>query len=122
MNRAVLLLGVMVFAICGYAGAASGGPTMGGMDGGGGMSGPGPAHDTHLRADKGPQLGDRCDTCHDGKPGRRTVNYDHCIPCHSPDGAFDGMYDPVIGARYNWGRMYSYIYNADGTLRTGKEQ
>ncbi len=87
------------------------------MSGRGGVS-----HQTHWSAEWGPKLGDKCYTCHDGKPGRRTVNYSHCISCHSPGGAFDGVNDPVIGARYNWGRMSSYIYDDNGALRPGKEK
>ncbi len=82
----------------------------------------GGAHGVHWTAEWGPKLGDRCDTCHDGRPSRMTVNYEHCNPCHSPGGQFDGVNDPVIGAKYNWGRMSSYVYNADGTLKAGKEQ
>ncbi len=90
------------------------GGAMGGLSGG--------AHGVHWTAERGPKLGDRCYTCHDGRPSRRTVNYEHCIPCHSPGGQFDGVNDPEIGAIYNWGRMSSAVYNTDGTLKAGKEK
>ncbi len=92
------------------------------MDIGGGGMMRGASHQAHLTAEWGPKLAGKCYTCHDGKPSRRTVNYNHCTPCHSPDGAFDGMNDPVIGARYNWGRRSSLIYDSNGKLRPGKEK
>ncbi len=82
----------------------------------------GVSHQTHWNAPWGPRLGDKCSTCHDGRPSRRTINYEHCIPCHSPDGKYDGVNDPVIGAKYNWGRRSSRIYDENGNLRPGKEK
>jgi hypothetical protein len=71
----------------------------------------GVSHQTHFNDPKGPQLGtDTCFTvCHlssfdfrifkDNQP-IETTNV--CDDCHSPDGAFDGVDDPVIGAKPNW--------------------
>lgn len=71
-----------------------------------------PSHATHLDPDpRGPAIA--CTICHadtssasphlllfeDGKPLSETKS---CDPCHSPDGAFDGINDPVIGAKTNW--------------------
>ncbi|HFQ89120.1 MAG TPA: hypothetical protein ENK27_03500, partial [Desulfobulbus sp.] len=68
---------------------------MGGGMGGGGMGG-WASHHVHWDREWGPKLGNKCFPCHDGRPSRRTVNYSHCIPCHSPDGAYDGVNDPEI--------------------------
>ncbi|MEN8164888.1 MAG: hypothetical protein ABFS37_12220, partial [Acidobacteriota bacterium] len=41
-----------------------------------------------------------------------------CDPCHSPEGTYDGVNDPVSGAKANWaGGVYS-----GGALATGKER
>ncbi len=125
MKKVAFLFGTFFFlGLCGHFNMAGArGPSR--MDTGQAMGGRpgGVSHQTHLNYDWGPKLGDKCYTCHDGKPGRRTVNYAHCNPCHSPDGAFDGVNDPVIGARYNWGRMSSLIYDDDSaSLRPGKEE
>ncbi len=45
---------------------------------------------------------------------------DVCDICHSPDGAYDGVDDPVIGAKNNW--RTGGVYAADGTLKAGKEK
>ncbi|MDY6987277.1 MAG: hypothetical protein SWQ30_04395 [Thermodesulfobacteriota bacterium] len=97
-----------------------------GHDGGAGTY---QSHSTHTENDsddvKGPNK--TCDTCHD------TDNYFHfadsattlaattvCDKCHSPDGAFDGVNDPDVGVKDNWG---GGIYEADGlTLKQGKEK
>ncbi|MGA1874760.1 MAG: hypothetical protein ACMUIA_04055 [bacterium] len=89
------------------------------------QAGPGDAaHDTHLNVTRGPQLGSNCATCHTDKPpSEANADYSRCIPCHSPDGAYDGMNDPDIGAVSNWGAgAFSAIYEADGSLREGKEK
>jgi hypothetical protein len=71
-------------------------------------------HVTHLTDPKGPMLGEQgCDVCHNATP-----LYDNCIDCHSPDGAFDGIYDLNIGAVYNWAEG---VYTEDGQLKPGKE-
>ncbi len=45
---------------------------------------------------------------------------DVCDLCHSPDGAYDGVDDPVVGAKNNW--RTGGVYAVDGTLKTGKEK
>ncbi len=123
-NRILVIVAAAVLAFCGTAApntAAARGMRGGGGMGGGGMGG-WASHHVHWDEAWGPQLGNKCFTCHDGRPSRRTVNYSHCIPCHSPDGAIDGVNDPEIGARYNWGRMASVVYDDSGHLRPGKER
>jgi hypothetical protein len=44
---------------------------------------------------------------------------DICDTCHSPDGTYNGVNDPVIGAKANW---HDGIYAADGSLKAGKEK
>jgi hypothetical protein len=75
---------------------------------------------------KGPALGD-CTACHNPSnyslfgpdPGQTLAETDVCDECHSPDGAFDGINDLVVGAKPNW---ESGIYNAKGkTLKEGKD-
>jgi len=71
-----------------------------------------PSHATHLVVDpRGPSIA--CTVCHsncsqgsphlklmaDGKPLAQTTA---CDPCHSKDGAFDGVNDQLIGAKVNW--------------------
>ena len=90
-------------------------------------------HDIHLTHPKGPQLGegpDGCQTCHgpgpwdpdhwaDGAPSLAATTV--CDTCHSPGGAYDGVNDAVIGAKYNWNDP-STIYNEAGdALSMGKE-
>lgn len=111
----LLLSGVLVLSLHTMSGTGFA------MMGGGGMMA-NVSHETHWTAEWGPKLGNKCYTCHNGRPSRRTVSYSNCIPCHSPDGAYDGVNDPVIGARYNWGRMSSAIYDGNGQLRPGKEK
>jgi len=66
------------------------------------------SHLTHFSAPQGPQINYDCSVCHgnfsdslfaDGNPLATTTV---CDPCHSPGGAFDGVNDPVIGAKLNW--------------------
>ncbi len=48
-----------------------------------------------------------------------------CDACHSPDGAYDGVDDPNIGARNNWvfrPPPSSLIFNGSGDFQTGKEK
>ncbi|MEW6379252.1 MAG: hypothetical protein AB1611_06560 [bacterium] len=86
-----------------------------------------PSHHTHLAADRGPSIG--CWDCHaagdensphvflfaDNKPLAET---EVCNPCHSPEGTYDGVSDPVIGAKNNWsGGVYQ-----DTRLKAGKEK
>lgn len=75
------------------------------------------SHRTHFdTTGKGPGLTE-CTACHDTSG---PVNYGNCTLCHSPNGAFDGINDPVIGARTNW---QTGVYEADGViLKPGKEK
>ncbi len=84
-------------------------------------------HETHVHGAKG-DLGLSCWDCHpsSGGPGFQTPPPEACIPCHSPDGAYDGLMDENIGAyqRSNWSTVdgdVSKIYDADGKLLPGKE-
>ena len=86
------------------------------------------AHAVHLSHARGPHI-ENCDTCHlsehDATHDNGVVDFasgedanhdgridlsetDTCDACHGPDGAFDGVNDPVIGAKVNW---YADIYN-----------
>ena len=85
------------------------------------------SHTTHWTDPKGPQLGKEiCTGCHlggsdyslfnDGKPLETT---EACDECHSPDGGYDGVDDPTVGAKPNWEEG---IYEANGSdLKPGKE-
>jgi hypothetical protein len=87
------------------------------------------SHSTHTENDaddlKGPNVG--CSTCHDTNnfpnfaDGATTLAATTvCDTCHSPGGTYDGVNDPVIGAKANW---HSSIYQEDSvTLQTGKEK
>ncbi len=47
-----------------------------------------------------------------------------CDACHSPGGAFDGVFNATVGAAANWDKDQpeSLVYEADGvTLKSGKE-
>ena len=92
------------------------------------------SHSTHTENDsddlKGPYI--TCSDCHDtnnypffksGTDGDGDGKYnlsetDVCYNCHSPNGAFDGVDDAVIGAKSNW---ENGVY-ASPTLKTGKEK
>jgi hypothetical protein len=81
-------------------------------------------HKTHTSSDKGPKI--TCTDCHSETDytifadGETLANTTVCDTCHSPNGAFDGVNDPVIGAKNNWA---DGIYKADGiTLKSGKEK
>ncbi|MHB8882716.1 MAG: choice-of-anchor Q domain-containing protein [Thermodesulfovibrionales bacterium] len=92
------------------------------------------SHSTHTENDsddlRGPNLS--CDACHDTSKfpyfrsgtdsngdGRYSLaETDVCSSCHSPEGTYDGVNDPVIGAKQNW---KTAVY--DGTmLQAGKEK
>jgi hypothetical protein len=73
------------------------------------------SHMTHFVDPKGPQLGNSaCPTCHDAgfarngsgqalfNDGQPLATTTVCNTCHSKGGAFDGVDDPVIGAKTNW--------------------
>jgi len=89
------------------------------------------SHSTHTENDsddlKGPNV--PCDTCHDtnnfpyfksgtGTPPYDLAETDVCDDCHSKGGAFDGVDDPVIGAKSNWA---DGVYDGDA-LKSGKEK
>lgn len=92
------------------------------------------SHITHWTDPKGPQLGeDTCTVCHlstdfhlfaDDKPlFPDPPDYPEgtgvCDDCHSPGGAYDGVNDPVIGAKPNW---QDAVYKPEGnSLKDGKE-
>lgn len=78
------------------------------------------AHQTHLRGSRGPHI-KVCTNCHI-QPPPALVDYRNCDPCHSPHGLYDGVNDPVIGAKTNWRSTKSAIYSADGRLKPGKEK
>ncbi|MDY6836622.1 MAG: hypothetical protein SWH78_01490 [Thermodesulfobacteriota bacterium] len=78
------------------------------------------SHTTHFTDPKGPLLSstysasELCNVCHGVSPLKNS-----CIDCHSPNGAFDGLDDSVIGAWTNWA---DGVYESDGkTLKVGKE-
>lgn len=87
-------------------------------------------HLTHFFGAKG-EFGLECMDCH--KPYwnengyfQLTLDSERCSQCHSPDGIFDGMNDPEIGAwnPENWpdNNGESKIFDEDGNLRPGKER
>ncbi|TAN40757.1 MAG: hypothetical protein EPN25_06600, partial [Nitrospirae bacterium] len=92
------------------------------------------SHSTHTENDsddvRGPHIA--CDACHDtanfpyfksgtdvNGDGRYSLaETDVCNPCHSPAGTYDGVNDPVVGAKKNW---KAGVY--DGSmLKAGKEK
>ncbi|MEW6379250.1 MAG: hypothetical protein AB1611_06550 [bacterium] len=89
-----------------------------------GQAAAGPAQ-THQSSMRGPDLPDDCSYCHDNpypgyfKDGLPLVNTTVCDPCHSPDGQFDGVNDPVIGAKANW--QAGGVYAGDH-LKPGREK
>ncbi len=124
--------------------AAAGATFLLGMAAGAGASSFTTFHNVHLGGEKG-DFKLTCFNCHGtGGMGMRP-SPKACEPCHSPDGAIDGVYDPVVGAwanrpghgdtssgssggrfpfaRMGWssGSSGSSIYNADGSLKPGKE-
>lgn len=90
------------------------------------------SHATHTAGTvpKGPETAMLCGDCHsdpiemdptptfaDDKPLGTT---EVCNPCHSPDGAFDGVNDLVAGAKANWSEG---VYESDGiTMKPGTDQ
>ncbi len=90
------------------------------------------SHSTHTEDDaddrKGPYLS--CAACHDtenfpyfksglGDPPYSLAATDVCDACHSPGGSYDGLDDPVTGARYNW---IDGAYIKSKNLRPGMEK
>lgn len=94
-------------------------------------------HNTHLLASKGPQIASNkpsCAYCHEaatgcdqptnGKPhfndGKDKDGTAICDDCHSKGGKYDGVNDPVIGAKTNW---ESGVYTPDSdALKSGLEK
>ncbi|MBI5632334.1 MAG: CxxxxCH/CxxCH domain-containing protein [Nitrospirae bacterium] len=92
------------------------------------------SHSTHTENDsddlRGPNIA--CDACHDTNnfpyfksgtdtngDGKYTLSETNvCNPCHSPEGTYDGVNDPLIGAKNNWG---AGVYNGN-LLTAGKEK
>jgi len=85
------------------------------------------SHEVHLTVVRGPGLTD-CTLCHkliwnnDCLCYTMFTDWNECLPCHSPNGAYDGMNNPDIGARYNWDNSDSKIYDASGRLKPGKKK
>ncbi|MFW8602369.1 choice-of-anchor Q domain-containing protein [Desulfobacterota bacterium M19] len=90
------------------------------------------SHSTHTEVDSDDQRGPAlyCASCHDlsnmpkfknqdGTGNHTLAETDICNGCHSPGGTYDGVNDPVIGAKANWA---AGIYNTNGTLKTGKSK
>lgn len=95
------------------------------------------SHSTHTETSgedlKGPGI--YCDSCHDitnfpsfksgtdaNSDGRYSLaETDVCDACHSSGGSYDGLEDPVIGAKEIW-HTGAYVSTADSTLRAGKEK
>jgi hypothetical protein len=82
------------------------------------------SHLAHLTAAYGPQLDTSCDVCHVVPytgvfiDGQDLANTAVCDPCHSPDGAYDGVNGPYIGAKTNW---VSGVYDGSA-LQHSKEK
>ncbi|MDY6834833.1 MAG: cytochrome c3 family protein, partial [Chloroflexota bacterium] len=96
--------------------------TGGGTGGGGGggcedCHGYTGSHATHTTVNsKGPATPlDDCADCHDTSnypnfnDGKNLNDTDVCNTCHSPGGTYDGVDDPIIGAKNNWS---SGVYNS----------
>lgn len=86
-------------------------------------------HLTHFAGIKG-DFGLYCLDCHDVQyspdgSSSLIIREETCGECHSPDGSFDGLYDPDIGVlvRENWpvDNSESKIFDNNGKLRPGKE-
>ncbi|KPK36732.1 MAG: hypothetical protein AMK70_01255 [Nitrospira bacterium SG8_35_1] len=83
------------------------------------------SHQAHQTAAHGPLVAS-CAVCHAVHgpgifaDGQDLANTTVCDPCHSPGGAYDGVNDPNIGAKGNWG---SGVYDTvSGGLLQGKEK
>lgn len=85
------------------------------------------SHQVHIGGTRGPQLqneGVPCLTCHGSKgfdsehwaDGASTLAETKvCFPCHSPGGPYDGVNDPIIGAKANWTKQEkSLVYDESG--------
>jgi hypothetical protein len=89
------------------------------------------SHQAHLTAASGPLLA--CGACHVTPyagvflDGQDLDNTTVCNTCHSPGGAYDGVNDPVIGAKANWSTgIYEEVFDPSAgnmtILPTGKER
>lgn len=95
------------------------------------------SHETHFDNNRGPGI-TSCNECHgtDASIGTHSghmngvINFADgdltplsstavCNTCHSPNGAFNGISDLIIGAKTNW---KTRVYNTDGTLQTNKDK
>lgn len=89
------------------------------------------SHSTHTEDGVlGPEI--TCSDCHDtnnipyfksGTDSNSDGKYDLeetdvCNDCHSPEGGYDGVNDPVIGAKVNW---YGGVYDGN-VLQAGRER
>jgi hypothetical protein len=104
-------------------------PGYGGVTGGKGTY---VSHSTHTENDaddlKGPNVA--CSTCHDTDnfpnfaDGATTLAATTvCDTCHSPGGTYDGLDDPVVGAKTNWRTsIYDHSGGNDNTLQAGMEK
>lgn len=86
-----------------------------------------PPHETHLTADRGPQLDPDCTPCHTGPIDHTDIDTNSCNTCHSPSGIYDGVNDVNVGALNNWenlgtgtGATQSLIYDSNDKLKSGK--
>jgi hypothetical protein len=95
------------------------------------------SHVTHWWDNKGPNLWNgsyplTCDNCHIDntvhhetpilfKDGKKLAETNACDNCHSAGGSFDGVNDPIFGAKANWN---SGVYTGTNyeNLQAGKEQ
>ncbi len=81
------------------------------------------SHPTHVGG-TGSRLSLDCATCHDPNSfprfndGKDLPTTTACDPCHSPGGSYDGVNDPVIGAKTNWP---AGVYDGS-SLTAGKEK
>lgn len=82
------------------------------------------SHFTHVYSERGSHM--ICTNCHNTngpntfKDGKSFSETTICDTCHSPDGTFDGINDPIIGAKPNWENR---IYDTDNLkLKVGKEK
>lgn len=67
------------------------------------------SHATHVSSNsKGPQPALACSNCHSAGSFPAFIDSNDlagtqvCNPCHSPNGVFDGVDDPVIGSKISW--------------------
>ena len=105
--------------VCHGEGGGSGGEDCTGCHGNSGT------HAVHTGGhDRGPATPMLCSDCHVGglyplfENGVTLEETEVCDPCHSPNGAYDGVNDSIIGAKPNWP---DGVYTGDA-LNAGKEK